>query len=64
MDGCEVVIVALVVSGCDGAKVLEFVEEPLDEIAHTACSLLEDEVLIVPGDKAAPTASRILRRFR
>ena len=41
MDGCEVVVVALVVSGCDGTKMLEFVEEPLDEVALSIETLVK-----------------------
>ena len=33
MDGSEVVVVAFVISGCDGAEVFELVEEPLDSVA-------------------------------
>ena len=33
MDGCEEVIVAFVVSGCNGAEVFEFAEEAFDEVA-------------------------------
>jgi len=33
LDGCEEVIVAFVVSGCNGSEVFEFVKEPLDGIA-------------------------------
>jgi len=35
LDRGEEVVVAFVVSGCDGAEVFELVEEALDEIAIT-----------------------------
>ena len=33
MDGGEEIVVAFVVSGCDGAEVFELIEEAFDEIA-------------------------------
>jgi len=33
LDGGEIVVVAFVVSGCDGVEVFELVEEPLDGVA-------------------------------
>jgi hypothetical protein len=33
LDGCEEIVVAFVVSGCDGSEVFEFVEEALDGVA-------------------------------
>jgi hypothetical protein len=39
--GGKVIFVALVVSGCDGAKMLEFIVEALDEIALAVEPLVE-----------------------
>jgi hypothetical protein len=33
LDGCEEIVVSFVVTGCDGTKVFEFVEEAFDQIA-------------------------------
>jgi len=33
LDGSEEVVVALVVSGCHGSEMLEFVEKALDQVA-------------------------------
>lgn len=48
MDGCEEVVVALVVSGGNGPDVFEFVEEPLDGVAPTVDPSAEREGLLSP----------------
>ncbi len=49
MDGGEEIARRFVVAGCDGAEVLELVEEPLDEVAF----FVEGEVGFALNDRLA-----------
>jgi hypothetical protein len=53
LDACEIIFWALVVSGGDGTKVFEFVEEALDEVSVAIRHRLDIGPRTTGGKRAA-----------
>ena len=51
LDGCEEVIVAFVVTGCNGTEVLDFAEEAFDEVAIFVEKMAEGGLDFAPGHR-------------